>query len=98
MTRPIREVWVWKIPLTLMVNAVQESVHVKVTKYIKRCCTLATIFHPEVLNLPFLSQLKEQAKLSIITAHKYILISDPGFIFRNEIPQNTQSVLNAAYF
>ena len=71
-----------------------------------RCCTLETIFHPDVLNLLFLPQLEEQAKMSMITAielskDKHIqeclsLLSDSGFLSRNEIPQNTQSVLNAA--
>ena len=115
--RPIRgefKVWIWKnylahsLRFMLMVDAVKESVLVKiqkkVTKYIKRwlnlprCCTLATMFHPDVLNLPFLLQLREQAKMSMITAielskDKYIqeclpLLSDPGFLSRNEIPQN----------
>jgi len=58
----------------LMVDAAKESVLVKiqkkVIKYIKRwllnlprCCTLATIFHPDVLNLLFLPQLGGQAKI-----------------------------------
>lgn len=56
--------------LRFMVIQIQK----KATKYIKRwlnlprCCTLATIFHPDVLNLPFLPQLGEQAKMSMITA------------------------------
>ena len=116
------KVWIWKnylahsLRFMLMVDPVKESVLVKiekkVTKYIKRwlnlprCCTLATIFHPDVLNLPFLPQLGEQAKMSMIMAielskEKHIqeclsLLSDPGFLSRNEIPQNAQSVLNAA--
>ena len=109
------KVWAWKnypahsLRFMLMVTAVQESVLLKiqkkVTKYIKRwlnlprCCTLATIFHPEVLKLPFLPQLK--ITTIELSKDKHIkeclsLISDPGFILRNEIPQNTQSVLNAA--
>ena len=124
-TRPIRgefKVWVWKnylahsLRFMLMVDAVQESVLVKIqkkiTKFIKRwlnlprCCTLATIFHPDILNLPFLPQLREQAKMSMITSielskDKHIseclsLLSDPGFLSRNEIPKNALSVLNAA--
>ena len=123
--RPIRgefKVWIWKnylahsLRFMLMVDAVQESVLVKiqkkVTKYIKRwlnlprCCTLATVFHPDVLNLPFLPQLREQAKMSMITAielskDEHIkqclsLLSDPGFLSRNEISQNVKSALNAA--
>ena len=116
------KVWTWKnylahsLRFMLMVCTVKESVLVKiekkVTKYIKRwlnlprCCTLETIFHPDTLNLPFLPQLEEQAKMSMITAielskDKHIqeclsLPSDPGFLSRNEITQNTQSVLNAA--
>ena len=110
------KVWIWKnylahsLRFMLMVDTVKESVLVKiekVTKYIKRwlnlprCCTLETIFHPDVLNLPFLPQLEEQAKMSMITAielskDKHIqeclsLLSDPGFLSTNEIPQNTQS-------
>ena len=85
------------------------TIQKKVTKYIKRwlnlprCCTLATIFHPDVLNLPLLG---EQTKMSMITAielskDKHIqeclsLLSDPGFLSRNKIPQNAQSLLNAA--
>ena len=116
------KVWIWKNYLAhslcfmLMVDPVKESVLVKiqknVTKYIKRwlnlprCCNLATIFHPDVLNLPFLPQLGEQAKMSMIAAielskDKHIqeclsLLSDPGLLSRNEIPQNAQSLLNAA--
>ena len=64
------------------------------------------MFHPDVLNLPFLPQLREQAKMSMITAielsrDKHIkecllLLSDPGFLSRQEIPQNALSMLNAA--
>ena len=115
------KVWIWKnylahsLRFMLMVDPVKESVLVKiqkmVTKYIKRrlnlprCCTLATIFHPDALNLPFLPQLGEQTQMSMITAIELSkdkhtqeclsLLSDPGFLSRNEIPQNAQSLLNA---
>ena len=110
------KVWIWKhylahsLHFMLMVDPVKESVLVKiqkkVTKYIKRwlnlprCCTLVTIFHPDVLNLPFLPQLGEQTKMSMITAielskGKHIqeclsLLYDPGFLSRNEIPRKVK--------
>ena len=116
------KVWIWKNDLAhslyfmLMVNTVQESVLVKIqkkiTKFIKRWlnlpryCTLATIFHPDVLNLPFLPHLRLQAKMSMITAielskDKHIteclsLLSDPSFLSRNDIPRNACSVFEAA--
>ena len=102
--------------MLMMVDVVQESVldkiQKKVTMYIKRwlnlprCCTLATVFHPDALSLPFLPQLREQAKMSMIMAIELSkddhikeclsLLSDPSLLSRNEIPQNVQSVLNAA--
>ena len=120
--RPIRgefKVWIWKnhsLCFMLMVDPVKENVLVKtqkkVTKYIKRwlnlprCCTLATVFHPDIPNLSFLPKLGEQAKMSMIMAielskDKHIqeclsLLSDPGFLSRNEIPQNAQSMLRTA--
>ena len=53
----------------------------KLTKFMKRwlnlprCCTLATVYHPEVLDLPFLPHCRKQAKLSMVGALEFS--SDP---------------------
>ena len=58
------------------------SIQQKLTKFIKkwlnlpRCCTLAAIYHPDVLKLPFLPQCREHAKLSMVSALE--ATSDPA--------------------
>ena len=69
----------------LIVDLISEntlaSIQHKLTKFIKRwlnlsqCCTLAAVYHPEVLNLPFLSHCRKQAKLSMVGALEFS--SDP---------------------
>ena len=63
-------------------------------------------FHPNVLNLSFLPQAKEKAKLSMITTieqskdlliTEYLsLLSDPGYLLQNNIPSDILSLLEAA--
>ena len=68
----------------------------KLTKFIKkwlnlpRCLTQAAIYDPDVLQLPFLPQIREQAKISMVTALEFssdpyvkellCLLKDPGFL------------------
>ena len=68
----------------------------KLTKFIKkwlnlpRCLTQAAIYHPDVLQLPFLPQIREQAKISMVTALEFssdpyvkellCLLKDPSFL------------------
>ena len=52
----------------------------KLTKFKKwlnlHCClTQAAIYHPDILQLPFLPQIREQAKLSMVMALEFT--SDP---------------------
>ena len=116
------KVWIWKnylapsLHFLLMVDVISESsvlkIQKKITKFIKkwlnlpRCCTLSAVFHPDVLNLPFLPQARESAKLSMIIAIEQSkdplitecmsLLKNPDFLSRNEIPQNSISLLEAA--
>ena len=100
----------------LMVDLLSEkslvSIQQKLTKFIKkwlnlpRCCTLATIYHPDVLKLPFLPQYREHAKLSMVSALEATsdpaikeclsLLSDPKFLERNNIPRDTCLILDSA--
>ena len=52
------------------VRASQASLLKFVKKWLNlpRNCTPATVFHPDILDLPFLSHFKESAKLSFILA------------------------------
>ena len=84
----------------------------KLTKFIKkwlnlpRCLTQAAIYHPDVLQLPFLPQIREQAKLSMVTALEFssdpfvkellCLLKDPSFLKRMNIPTSVYSALEAA--
>ena len=58
----------------------------KLTKFNKRwlnlprCCTLAAVYHPEVLNLPFLSHCRKQAKLSMVGSLEFS--SDPTTLLK----------------
>ena len=88
------------------------SIQKKFTKFIKkwlnlpRCCTLATIYHPDVLKLPFLHQCREHAKLSMVSALEatndpsikecLALLSDPKFLERIDIPRDTCLILESA--
>ena len=116
------KVWIWKnylapsLHFLLMVDIIPESsiltIQKKITKFIKkwlnlpRCCTLATIFHPMVLNLPFLPQARECAKLSMIVSigqskdplitECISLLNNPDFLSRNQLPQNSIQLLDAA--
>ena len=62
----------------LMVDLISENalaaLQCKLTKFIKRwlslpqCSTLTTVYHPEILNLPFLPHCRKQEKLSMAGA------------------------------
>ena len=85
----------------------------KLTKFIKRwlnlprCCTLATAYHPEVLNLPFLPHCRQQAKLSMVGALEFssdptikeclTLLKDPEFLKWLDIPSDTRTILESAH-
>ena len=88
------------------------SIQQKLTKFIKkwlnlpRCCTLAAIYHPDVLKLQFLPQCREHAKLSMVSALEatsdlaikecLALLSDPKFLEQNNIPRDTCLILDSA--
>ena len=90
------------------VNKIQS----KVTKFIKRwlnlpkCCTLASIFHPEVLKLSFLPHCQESAKSSLVSLIEsskdplvkecVALLFDPEFISRNQFPTECPTFLQRA--
>ena len=90
------------------VNKIQS----KVTKFIKRwlnlpkCCTLASIFHPEVLKLQFLPHCQESAKSSLVSSIEsskdplvkecVALLFDPEFISRNQFPTECPTFLQRA--
>lgn len=111
--------WIWKIYLALsldflsMVDLIPDKVISKIlnkiTKFIKRwlnlprCCTLVSVLHPDVLNIPFLPQVKEETKLSLLTAitqSKDILIIEclalPDFLSCNDFPPDGMPLLEAA--
>ena len=85
------KIWILKnylapsILFLLTVDLISESslmkLQSKLTKFIKkwlnlpRCLTQAAIYHPDVLQLPFLPQIREQAKLSMVMALEFT--SDP---------------------
>jgi len=87
-------------------NALATLQH-KPTKFIKRwlnlpqCCTLAAVYNPEVLNLPFLSHCRKQAKLSMVGALEFssdpnikeclTLLKDPEFLKWLDIPIHTHN-------
>ena len=101
----------------LMVDLISENalatLQRELTKFIKRwlnlprCCTLAAVYHPEVLNLPFLSYCRKQAKLSMVGALEFssdptikeclTLLKDPEFLKRLDIPRDTCTILEAAH-
>ena len=77
----------------------------KLTKLIKKwlnlphCCTTAVVYHPDILKLVFLPQVREQAKLSTLSSLEFSsdpatkeclsLMKDPDFLRRLDIPSNT---------
>ena len=89
-----------------------KKIQSKVTKFIKcwlnlpKCCTLASIFHPEVLKLPFLPHCQESAKSSLVSSIEsskdplvkecVALLFDPEFISRNQFPTECPTFLQRA--
>ena len=75
--------WIYKQYVTasffflLAVDAIPESTikslqscatrHIKKWLNLLRCVTLASIFHTEVLNLPFFSHMREKAELAFVS-------------------------------
>ena len=84
----------------------------KLTKFIKkwlnlpRCCTTAVVYHPDVLKLPYLPQIREQAKMSMLSSLEFSsdpaikeclsLIKDPDFLRWLDMPSNSLTFLKAA--
>ena len=84
------------------------NIQKKLTKFVKkwlnlpRCCTLATLYHPDVLKLPFLPHIREQAKLSLVSALGFsldpaikeliCLLKDPDFLKRQDIPADSYNL------
>ena len=93
----------------LMVDLISEnslaSIQQKLTKYIKRwlnlpqCCTLAAVYHPDVLKLPFLPHCRERAKLSVVSSYEFtndpaikeclVLLNDLEFLNQMDIYRET---------
>ena len=71
-----------------------------------KCCTLASIFSAEVLNLPFLPHYQESAKLSLVSSVEnsrdpmvkecVALLFNPEFIAQNQFPSECPSLLQMA--
>ena len=57
----------------LISNTSISNILVKKWLNLPRCCTLATLYHPHVLKLPFLPHIREQAKLSLVSALEFSL-------------------------
>ena len=103
------------IPL-LMVDLISEnsliSIQSTFSKFIKRwlnlprCCALVAVYHPEVLQLPFIPHCRERSKLSLVSALVFasdpatkeclILLTDPEFLKRIDIPRDTCTILDSA--
>ena len=74
--------------------------------HLPKCCTLSSIFYPEVLNLPFLSNYQESAKLSMVSSVETSkdplvkecvpLVFNPEFIACNQFPSKCPSLLQMA--
>ena len=116
------KVWIYKhyvatsVFFLLAVDAISEStiksIQSGATRFIKkwlnlpRCATLASVFHPEVLNLPFLPQLRERAKLAFVSQveatkdplikQALVVIQTPEYQQLQSIPIQCISVLEAA--
>ena len=119
---PIRgeyKVCIWKnylapsLHFQLMVQLLAvRKIQGMVTKLIKswlhlpKCCTLSSIFHPEVVNLPFLPHYQESAKLSLVSSVEtskdplvkecVALVFHPEFVARNQFPSKCPSLLKMA--
>ena len=116
------KVWIYKhyvatsVFFLLAVDAISEStiksIQSGATRFIKkwlnlpRCATLASVFHPEVLNRPFLPQLRERAKLAFVSQveatkdplikQALVVIQTPEYQQLQSIPTQCISVLEAA--
>ena len=116
------KVWIWKNYLApslhfqqmvqLLKNESVCKIQGKVTKFIKnwlnlpKCCTLSSIFHSEVLNLPFLPHYQKSAKLSLVSSVETskdplvkecaALLFNPEFIAHNQFPSECPSLLQMA--
>ena len=88
----------------LVANKVQS----KMTSYLKKwlkLATLSSLFHPDVLNLPYLPHQLEKAKLCFLAAISMSqdqninslasLINDPQFVSQEQIPSNTKKVVDS---
>ena len=88
--------------------SIQKSITRALKKWLNlpRSCTLAALFHPEVLKLPFLPHMHELAKASYVCSiaassdphiqELVCLLSDPDFRNQNGIPQSSFEALLAA--
>ena len=114
------KVWMYKcylipsIQFNLTVDRISKAtakkIQTKITSYLKkwlslsRCATLSTLFHPEVLNLPFLPFQLEKAKIRLlatpfISSDQNIkdlanLMKDPQFSKNEEIPPLSSELID----
>ena len=115
------KIWIYKAYLTpsirfnLTVDRISQSIvskiQTKITSYLKkwlslpRCATLSSLFHPDVLNLPYIPHEHEKAKLRLLASASLSsdaninslesLITSPEFIESQLIPSNSVQVLTS---
>ena len=115
------KVWIYKsylipsVSFNLTVDrislATSKKIQTKITSYLKRwlklprCATLASLFHPQVLNLPYLPHQLEKAKLRFLASttlssdHNVqalaAIVCDPQFIESEDIPRNSADLLRS---
>uniref|UniRef100_A0A1X7UX59 Reverse transcriptase domain-containing protein n=1 Tax=Amphimedon queenslandica TaxID=400682 RepID=A0A1X7UX59_AMPQE len=73
---------------------------------IPRCATLAVLFHPEILNIPYLPHLLEKSKLRFLSlpslSHDHnikslsTLISDPKFLESENVPPKVAEIISTS--
>ena len=116
------KVWIYKsylipsILFNLTVDrislATSMKIQTKITSYLKkwlklpRCATISALFHPEVLNLPYLPHQLEKCKLrylasvSLSADHSIqsltVLVKDPQFHQDEQLPSNSVTVFSSA--
>ena len=112
--------WIYKFYLVpsllfnLTVDRISQStinkLQTRVTSFLKRwlriprCATLASIFHPDVTNFPYLPHVQEKAKLRLLAQVRLSqdrsikeiedLILDPEFAKRESIPSRSLDIIS----
>lgn len=121
-SRPIRgeyKAWIYKSYLApsiqfhlsvdkISANVTQRRATSLLKKWLKipRCATLAVLFHPEILNIPYLPHLLQKSKLRFLSlpslSHDHnvkslsTLISDPKFLESENIPPKVTEIISTS--